>query len=304
MKKSLVFLTKKNFNLYADSKYLSQIVGGVFSDNFNDIFTKQYEILIIYNTSLKSLLAILFSKLREKKVIYCFHEPFYSFEELVQWKLKFFKYLVVNSIHFFSCRLINKAVVFSNYGYKKLKKIAPKNLNISISGLPYENNFSEYKIKSKKIKISYLGSITQFKNPYIFINKYSKYFEKYNIEYHIYSESKIIVNNKNIYIHKKRLSDQEFIEAIKSSDLIHVPHIFCTQSGVLVRSFSVGRPVIINNTENYNHENKIDGVCGIIDDEYFLEKFINYTKKRKIFSLMAHRYYKDNFKLKHEYYEI
>ena len=304
MKKSLVFLTKKNLNLYADSNYLSHILNGIFSDKFKDIFFKKYDILIIYNTSLKSLPAVIFSKIRNKKIVYCFHEPFYSFEELVQWKQKFFKYLIVNFIHFLCCRLIDKAVVFSNYGYKKLKKIAPKNLNISISGLPYEDNFSNYNVKSEKIKISYLGGITQFKNPYIFIDKYSEYFNKYNIEYHIYSKAEINNNNKHIHIHEQKLSDKEFIKAIKSSDIIHIPHDFCTQSGVLVRSFSVGRPVIINNTDNYNYEKQIDGVCGIIDDEYFLVKFVNYIKNREKYALRAYNYYIDNFNLNNDYYEV
>ena len=100
------------------------------------------------------------------------------------------------------------------------------------------------------------------------------------------------------------MSDKEFIKAIKSSDIIHIPHDFCTQSGVLVRSFSVGRPVIINNTDNYNYEKQIDGVCGIIDDECFLEKFINYTKNREEFALRAYNYYINNFNLNKDYYEV
>jgi hypothetical protein len=304
LKKSLVFLTKKNLNLYADSIYLSHILNGIFTDNFKDILFKKYDILIIYNSSLKSLPAIICTKILKKKILYCFHEPFYSFEELVNWKLKFFKYLIVNFTHYLCCRLIDKAVVFSNYGNKKLKKIAPKNLNIIISGLPYKDNFSDYKVKSEKIKISYLGGITQFKNPYIFIDKYSEYFNEYNIEYHIYSKTKKNINNEHIHIHEQKLSDKEFIEVIKSSDIIHIPHDFCTQSGVLVRSFSVGRPVIINNTDNYNYEKQIDGVCGIIDDEYFLDKFVYYMKNREKFALSAYNYYINNFNINSDYYEL
>ncbi len=300
----LIFNSSSNFKFNSEISALEKLLGCKSVNNLKSVLKSNFEVLVIYNSGPKSILAVILGKLKGRKVYYCFHEPFYSFKELLQWKWQAPKYLFVNIIHFFIAQIIDRGIVFSNFGIYKLKKIAGKNLDIQKSGLAIDNSEKSHQRQIKNnnlIKISFLGSINSYKNPLIFLSKYNSKFKDLNIEYTIFSKDFRPNSFSNIKVVRKHLSDEDFVSAILNSSIIHIPHNHCTQSGIFSQSLSLGRPVLINNTPNYQHEPKIDRYCGIIDDSNIIDKIKN-LKLSKM-SLNAKRYYTKNLKFNKNAFE-
>jgi hypothetical protein len=294
----LIFNASSNFKFNSEISALEKLLGCKSVNNLKSVLKSNFNVLVIYNSGPKSILAVILGKLKGRKVYYCFHEPFYSFNELLQWKWEAPKYLAVNIIHFFAAQIIDRGIVFSNFGIYKLKKISRKNLEIKKSGLALDNIVEIHKklsINIEPIKISFLGSINRYKNPLNFISKYESKFPELNIEYTIYSKDFEVGSFRNIKVVRDHLSDEKFKSVILDSSLIHIPHNHCTQSGILSQALSLGRPVLINNTYNYRLEPKIDGYCGIIDDSNVINKLKSYNVSEM--SLNAKNYYLDNLKL-------
>lgn len=294
----LIFNGSANFKFNSEIEALEQFLNCQSTSSLRQVFRygTKLSTLIIYNSGINSVITTFLAKIFGFKVYYCFHEPFYSLKELRQWKWHFAKYTAVNLLHFISLLMIDKAIVFSNFGYHKIQKINLKKIDVKISGLAIQQKYPICKKKEPvdKIKISFLGSINQFKDPMKFINKNYSKFEDLNIEYTLYTQDKIRNNYENVKVVSKPLSDHEFRSVIINSSIIHIPHIHCTQSGILALALSLAKPVLINLTENYHYEPIIDGFCGIADDNEVVTKLREFREKKM--SENALKYYNDNLK--------
>lgn len=306
--KKLVFDASRNFKFTSELLFLEEQIEAKISRRIRSVFIDDYDTLIVYNSGVCSIVVCLLGLARFKKVIYCFHEPFYTFSELRDWGILGFKYLFVNLTHIVVANLVHRGVVFSNYGEYKLRRIAPKHLEIVKSGLAIGmRSITTRRSEKKTIKISYLGSINQYKSPIPFLNEYYRFFNDLNISYTLYTQEfdKLQLSHyPKVNYRTDKLDDKEFDDIICQSDFIHIPHKNCTQSGILMRALSRGTPVIVNNTENYKHEPIIHGYCGIILDGNFVENFREMMNERAVLAERSQEYFSANLIFRTDAFEI
>lgn len=270
------------------------------SYKFKDSFKNSY--FLFYNSSIYNIpLSILLILLR-KKILYCFHEPYYTKEELELWGNKKIKYIGVNYVHAIMYRLTHNPIVFSNFA--KLKLYAGFGRSKETIKLPLPNlisskpNIIVSEQTPNKKDILFVGAITSFKNPYRFIENSEMFFKRnFNYQLKIFSRSNFDPLYNRLHISaeiKQNISDEDIYDYISKSWIVLLCHDFCTQSGVLPTALALGKPVLIMKSKNYKYEPLIDKYCGRIinfTEEDISESLIDIENNYNAYSINANNYY-------------
>ena len=114
----LIFKGSSNFKFNSEIEALEKFLHCQSTSSLRQVcrYGAKIDILIIYNSGIKSILPTFLAKIYGFKVYYCFHEPYYTLRELKQWKWLVPKYVAVNLVHFIILLMIERAIVFSNFG--------------------------------------------------------------------------------------------------------------------------------------------------------------------------------------------
>jgi hypothetical protein len=254
-----LFLKKYNANFFGDKQYefnnYETSILSIFSSN---------QRLIFYNTSIGNLF-FLFLKFffKNNEIIYCFHEPILPLS-IKNSLFDNIKCCVVNSIHFVFFIFSEKIIVFSECGKNKVpvffrSKIDIQKLPFDVESLSDYRNIS-YNNYGKKdmLNILFYGNVNSGKNPYQFIDLFKNYTENNFIvsivtsseRYYNYLNS---LNNDYIKsIFKNKLSDDDIVSLILSTDIILLPHRRCTQSAIFEKSTYLGKPILFGPCEGFN----------------------------------------------------
>uniref|UniRef100_A9A6X1 Glycosyl transferase group 1 n=1 Tax=Methanococcus maripaludis (strain C6 / ATCC BAA-1332) TaxID=444158 RepID=A9A6X1_METM6 len=165
-------------------------------------------------------------------------------------------------------------IVHSKEDFDNLKEIIP-NSNIKISVHPTYNIFSENeehdlsKSKSEKIhQILFFGIVREYKGLKYLINAMPKILSKINAELVIAgefweNESEYLneIENlgikKNIKLINEYIPDDEISKYFKNTDIVALPYISATQSGVIQIAYAFEKPVITTN---------VGGLPDVVDD--------------------------------------
>lgn len=213
-----------------------------------------------------------------KKLLLNVHDPKLHLGEF-EWK----RYL----LRFYFFRISSKIVTYSNFSYDQMKNILPSTKKIvSLRMLPYtiySHFVSDQYSNKEKITFSYVGRISKYKGIEMLLDVI-KEMEKTNPDLKFviagrlvngYSlDSKELTKLSNLVYIEKHLSNNELAEIILNSKLVICPYIEATQSGVVMTSIALNRPVLVTKvgalSEYVNH-----GHNGIVLDKISKNDFIN-----------------------------
>ena len=151
------------------------------------------------------------------------------------------------SNHFITHSEYTKNILVQN------SKIVSDKISVVPLSNPFIQNRSDKLIElTGNKKILFMGRIWRYKGLHVLINAepyISRHFSNYNIIIAGVGENlekykNLIVNKEKYLIRNERLSFEELIELVKSSDFLVLPYLEATQSGIVNLANSLGKPVI------------------------------------------------------------
>ncbi len=250
LKKEIFYLGSSLKNLGLESKIF---IGP--KSIFKLLRLKKNETLIFYNSSILNMILILMSKIKKFNVVHVFHEPQKKINELLFYPIKeIFKYLILNLVHFHYFILVDKIVVLSKEGARRVPKLF-FNKTVECKILLKEK-FSQN--KNKFYEISWIGRCSRQKGFF----EFGKYVKKNNFKAIICTSDVEIAENffkdyKNVKIMKFENDDDGYY-ALHNSIYSAVFHPVLTQSGVVAQALSTGCGVITSNKTIINEYPKCD----------------------------------------------
>ena len=252
LKKEIFYLSSSLKNLGLETKIL---IGP--KSIIRLLRLKKNNTLVFYNSSILNLILIVMSKFNKFKIVHIFHEPQKKINELFFYPIKeIFKYLILNIVHFIYFILVDKIVVLSKEGLRRVPKIF---LNKTVeSKILLKKNFSQN--NNKTYEICWIGRCSRQKGFF----KFGEYVKKNNFKVIICTSDVIIAEKffegcKNVEIIKFNNDDDGYY-ALQNSTYAAVFHPVLTQSGVVAQALSSGCGVITNNMTVINEYPK----CGFI----------------------------------------
>ena len=208
---------------------------------------------------------------KRKKLILNIHDP-----KLHTGEFDVYRYLTRK----FLFALIPSFVVFSEHAYKILKNSLGKHKHIQVIRLLPYSVFQRFLSNQQSPRaISFVGRVSPYKGIEIFV-------QAINIVMKTFVDQEFIIAGKSIAGYKpdygtifmhpgvkvidRHLSNKEIVEIVCQSQLIICPYLDATQSGVIMMSYALHRPVLVTNVGGLP-EYVISGQTGLISDEISAE---------------------------------
>lgn len=115
-------------------------------------------------------------------------------------------------------------------------------------------------------KIGFFGRISKYKGINLLLNAYNSVIETIpNLRLLIAGSGnldKLSWNNKNIELCNRWIEDNEVVNLLSSVDVVVLPYLEASQSGVVPLAFSLGKPVIVTDVGGLSEQ--VPNNCGII----------------------------------------
>lgn len=158
--------------------------------------------------------------------------------------------------------VIPHGIMYESRKYKKVKAIEKRLLD------------------SKKIKISFLGSISKYKGIDFLVDAWIKFENKYpnnNLTLIIAGKGKIpkksdLLKSNNVYIDNRFLDNKEFYTYLKLSDIILLPYKEISQSGVLFDALAERKLVIVTDKGGLGEPYKKFGLGWLVKDNNIINE--------------------------------
>lgn len=163
---------------------------------------------------------------------------------------------------------------YSFYRNFDTKKFNEETYTILFFGRIYEYKGLRYLIEAEK----YISS--QIPNLKIIIAGRGDNFESYQ---------KMITNTNNYEIYNEYINNEKISELFQRANLVVLPYIDGSQSGVLAIAYAYGKPVVVTDVGSI-HEMVLDGKTGFIvppkDSKKLAEAIIKYLKDKNLQEIM------------------
>jgi glycosyltransferase involved in cell wall biosynthesis len=178
-------------------------------------------------------------------------------------------YLITKIFTFFEVKICYKIIFLNKMVLKKAENIYKFNKDKAILlFLPANESFSNknyLRTSRERRNLLFFGRITKYKGLDLLFEA-CEHLNKLNIAYNlkVYGESReqIINNNENIEIHNRYIQESEIDNIFKSADILILPYIEASQSGVATLSASFGLPIVYTPTESLSEQLKdYGGIC-------------------------------------------
>jgi glycosyltransferase involved in cell wall biosynthesis len=252
----LIFKSKKSISF--QSIFTSYKLRKVLSKSQSDFYHFDD-----FSLRLFSLIPFLF--FNKSKLILNIHDP-YPHSGEYEFKKRILKYLLF--------KVFEKFVVFS-YSSKELLNPQLKSYQKSyyVPLLPFSiyRKFINSEVKSDN-SITFIGRISKYKGIDLFIDSFKKInslFPNQNFKISGKPHPNFLIkeeykNSKKLKFNFKHLSNNELVNLVLSSKVIVCPYLDATQSGVVMTSYALGKPVIVSNVgglPEYVLENQTGYIC-------------------------------------------
>ncbi|MDF4201842.1 glycosyltransferase family 4 protein [Maribacter sp. SA7] len=185
-----------------------------------------------------------------EKLIANIHDPLTHSGEF-QWSREVYRKIWFN--------LVGKFVVFSEYSKKILEPQLRKSKKIYVLSLMPYTIYKSFLQNNKMVirdYISFVGRISPYKGVELFVGTFKGLKRNFpNIKFYIggktingYEPYFLNLDDKNVVVENKFLSNLEIAEIINKSKIVICPYIDATQSGVVMTAYGLGCPVLVTNT--------------------------------------------------------
>jgi len=187
-----------------------------------------------------------------------------------------------------------KFVTFSDFSKNQLKEQVKLDKSIINSFLLPFNFYKNFKSKKPEtiqnsVKISFVGRISKYKGIDLFVDAINKIHKELpEIEFVIAGKSfggyhpnyESVLKKDKLTIINGHLSNTEIVDIVDDSQLIVCPYLDASQSGVVMMSLALGKPILVTSAgglKEYIEEGE-NGIICEIDANDIAEKIIKYLK--------------------------
>lgn len=305
-----------------NNKYVDELKASVDREHIIDgVNKRKYFAAIICNVGLEHMVVATLLKMKGVHVFYVFHEPDFSFHRIINESVINGVKLVVASICSAYISALSSNVLLPSRNAMEMyrKKFSVFNSRYTIFPLLFSDEYS----CSKEIKrdyFSYIGTATESHNfeDYIKLIKYIANHEK-SIKFCIGTKNDIsdyidddmhdLMKIGRLIINSGRvLTNEEINSLTEQSFCVWNAYKVSTQSGVLVRSFMMGTPVLATDVGSFKEYIK-EGYNGVYikkdqDSAGILKKIISIKNNIKKYNMNCRKSYDDMFSTRKNAYRF
>jgi glycosyltransferase involved in cell wall biosynthesis len=261
-------------------------------------YIKKYNIETIHFDGQSARLLYTLPLISRKKIFITIHDPIQHSGEY-HWKINYIRkaYLMVASRIFFYSDYALKQYI--NHNSKQNKQLS----SIRLKPYTYISKYETEKEKENKY-ILLFGRISYYKGIDILINSMKIVLLTHPDEQFViagdFSDNMQLFNKikdeDNLVIINKHIEIEELASIISKSKFVVCPYRDATQSGVLMTSFAMQKPVVASNVGAFPEyiEDNFNGLLAKPNHIDFAEK-INYALDKG-----RYKYYESNLKLKNK----